>query len=128
GYLLVVGALSLPFQPNTEHRMKTTLLVCSVTLGVAFSFSSTAAVDSGKAEQLTAKYNCQACHAVDKKVVGPSYKDIAKKYAGDNSAESKLEQKVKNGGSGAWGAVPMPPNNVPEADLKTLVTWILSLK
>jgi cytochrome c len=107
--------------------MKTILWVCAVTLGFAFSQSSAIAAD-GKPEQLAAKYNCQACHAVDKKVVGPAYKEVAKKYAGDKSALAKLQQKVKNGGGGVWGSVPMPPNNVPDADLKTLVQWVLSLK
>ena len=77
---------------------------------------------------LALKYNCQACHAVDKKLVGPSLKDVAAKYAGDKGALAKLEKKVKAGGSGVWGAIPMPPNNVPDADLKTLVEWILSTK
>ena len=108
--------------------MKTTLTVCAVTLGFALSANSTAAVDKDKAAQLAAKYNCQACHATDKKVVGPGYKEIATKYAGDKSAAAKLEQKVKSGGSGVWGSVPMPPNNVPDADIKTIVEWVLSLK
>ena len=80
------------------------------------------------AAPLAAKYNCLACHAADKKLVGPSYKEIAAKYAGDSGAPAKLEQKVKNGGSGVWGAIPMPPNNVPDADLKALVEWILATK
>jgi cytochrome c len=80
------------------------------------------------AAQLMTKYNCQACHTVDKKLVGPAYKDVAAKYASDKGALVKLEQKVKSGGSGVWGAIPMPPNNVPDADLKTLVEWILVQK
>jgi cytochrome c len=87
-----------------------------------------AATTDAAATQLLAKYNCQACHTVDKKVVGPAYKDVAAKYAGDATAPAKLEQKIKSGGSGVWGAVPMPPNNVPDADLKTLVEWILARK
>ena len=87
-----------------------------------------AATSDAAATQLLTKYNCQACHSVDKKLVGPSYKEVAAKYAGDPGASAKLEQKVKNGGSGAWGAIPMPPNNVPDADLKTLVEWILAQK
>jgi len=87
-----------------------------------------AATSDAEATQLLAKYNCQACHSVDKKIVGPSYKEVAAKYAGDSGAAAKLEQKVKNGGSGAWGAIPMPPNNIPDADLKTLVVYILALK
>ena len=60
--------------------------------------------------------------------MGPSYKEVAAKYAGDAGAPAKLEQKIKSGGSGVWGAVPMPPNNVPGADLKTMVAWILAQK
>jgi cytochrome c len=85
-------------------------------------------VSAADASALAAKYNCQACHAPDKKVVGPSYKDVAAKYAGDASAAGKLEKKVKSGGSGVWGQIPMPPNNVPDADLKALVEWILAAK
>ncbi|MFN4237610.1 MAG: c-type cytochrome [Vogesella sp.] len=79
--------------------------------------------------QLAQKNNCTACHAVDKKLVGPSYKEVAKKYAGDKGAEAKLIAKVKAGGAGVWGPVPMPPNpQVSDADLKTLVKWVLSQK
>jgi cytochrome c len=78
-------------------------------------------------EALAKKHNCLACHQLDKKSVGPAYKDIAKKYKGQNVA-AKLEEKVKKGGSGAWGPVPMPPNAaVPDADVKKLVNWILKL-
>jgi cytochrome c len=78
-------------------------------------------------EALAKKHNCTACHAVDKKVVGPAYKDVAAKYKGQNVA-AKLEEKVKKGGQGVWGPIPMPPNAaVPEADIKTLVAWILKL-
>ena len=80
------------------------------------------------ATALAAKYSCTACHAADKTIVGPSYKQIAAKYAGDSGAAAKLEQKVKSGGGGVWGAIPMPPNNVPDADLKALVQWILATK
>ncbi len=77
--------------------------------------------------ELAKKSNCLACHAVDKKVVGPSYRDVAKKYAGDKTAEAKLFEKVKKGGSGAWGAIPMSPNpQVKDEDIKTLVKWILA--
>ena len=83
--------------------------------------------DAG-APQLLAKYNCQACHAVDKKIVGPSFKDVAAKYADDATAPAKLAEKIKSGGSGVWGSTPMPPNNVPDADLETIVTWVLAQK
>ena len=78
---------------------------------------------------LAQKKNCMACHAIDKKLVGPSYKDVAAKYAGQKDAVDKLAQKVVKGGSGAWGAVPMPANpQVTEAEAKQLVGWILTLK
>jgi cytochrome c len=81
------------------------------------------------AEDLIKKYGCSACHANDKKVVGPAYQEVAAKYKGDAGAAAKLMAKVKAGGSGVWGQVPMPPNPaVPEADLKTIVTYVLALK
>ncbi len=87
------------------------------------------AVPAHASEQLAKKHNCLACHSIDKKLVGPSYKDIAEKYRNDKSAEAKLVEKVKKGGSGVWGPVPMAPNQtVPEAELKALVKWILSQK
>jgi len=81
------------------------------------------------AEDLIKKNGCSACHANDKKVVGPAYVDVAAKYKGDAGAAAKLAAKVKAGGSGVWGPVPMPPNpSVSDADLKTIVTYILALK
>ena len=72
---------------------------------------------------------CMTCHALDKKVVGPAYKEVANKYRNDKGAEAKLVAKVKNGGSGVWGSVPMPPNaHVKDEDIKSIVHWILSLK
>ena len=108
--------------------MKAALMVCAFAVSFVFAVTTYAAVNDAKANQLAGKYNCQGCHTVDKKLVGPSFREIAKKYAGDKSAAGKLEHKVKNGGSGVWGAIPMPPNNVPDADLQTLVDWILALK
>lgn len=76
----------------------------------------------------TAK-NCMACHAVDKKLVGPSYKDVATKYAGQKDAVDKLAVKIMKGGSGVWGPVPMPANaQVSEADAKKLAAWVMSQK
>jgi len=75
------------------------------------------------------KDGCSACHAVDKKVLGPAYQDVAAKYRGDAGALARLTQKVKMGGTGVWGQIPMPPNSqVSDADIKALVSWILSLK
>lgn len=102
--------------------MKYSLLVGSV-LAIMVSGSAMANADLAKAK------NCMACHAVDNKVVGPAYKEVAKKYAADKTAEAKLVQKVLKGSSGVWGAIPMPANaQVSEAEAKTLVKWILSLK
>jgi cytochrome c len=80
-------------------------------------------------EELAKKNACTACHAIDKKLVGPGYKEVAAKYRTDKTAEAKLIEKVKNGGVGTWGQVPMPPNaTVKDEDVKALVKWILSLK
>ena len=88
-----------------------------------------AALGAFASEELAKKHNCFACHAVDKKMVGPSYKDVAAKYRADKDAVKKLAAKVKNGGQGVWGNVPMPPNaTVPDADINALVKWILSRK
>ena len=79
-------------------------------------------------EALAKKSNCLACHMIDKKSVGPAYKDIAKKYKGQAGMDAKLAEKVKKGGQGVWGPVPMPPNAaVPDADIKKLVEWILKM-
>ena len=78
---------------------------------------------------LATSKNCMACHAVDKKLVGPSYKDVAAKYAGQKDAADKLASKIVKGGSGVWGAIPMPANaQVNPAEAKTLATWVLALK
>ena len=80
-------------------------------------------------DQLAKKHNCLACHTVDKKMVGPSYKDVAAKYRSDAGAAAKLADKVKKGSQGVWGQVPMPPNpTVPDAELQALVKWVLSQK
>ena len=102
--------------------MKKPILVLA-TLGLC------AALPSLANEELAKKHACTACHAVDKKLVGPAYKDVAAKYKGDAKAEAMLVKKVKEGGVGTWGQVPMPPNSsVSDADIKTLVKWVLSLK
>ena len=87
------------------------------------------AAGSAQASQaLAEKQGCTACHQVDKKIIGPTYNDVAKKYKGDKEAAAKLAVKVKKGGAGVWGPIPMPPNDkVSEADAKTLVDWVLSL-
>jgi cytochrome c len=88
-----------------------------------------AKVDAKAAEALAQKSGCIACHNVDKKVIGPAYKDVAAKYKADKDADKKLAAKVKAGGTGVWGQIPMPPNaQVSDADIATLVAWIMSLK
>jgi cytochrome c len=78
---------------------------------------------------LATSKNCMACHAVDKKLVGPAYKDVSTKYAGQKDAADKLAVKIVKGGAGVWGPVPMPANpQVSEAEAKKLATWVLSLK
>jgi cytochrome c len=107
--------------------MKRVVLLVGV-LAAAFSaaFSTFPAAAS---DELAKKHACCACHTLDKKLVGPSYKDVAAKYRSDKGAAAKLAEKVKNGSQGVWGNVPMPPNSaVPDADVKALVSWILSQK
>ena len=72
--------------------------------------------------------NCMGCHAVNNKVLGPSFKDVAAKYAGQKGAQDQLVQKVMKGSSGVWGAIAMPANNVTDQEAQTLVKWVLSTK
>ncbi len=79
-------------------------------------------------EDLAKKYNCLACHQIDKKIIGPAYQEVAAKYKGQADAATTLAAKIKAGGVGVWGQIPMPPNpTVPDADLQALVTWILGM-
>ena len=96
---------------------------------LALALAAAAVAPAYAQEELAKKYNCFACHAVDKKLVGPAYKDVAEKYRNDKGAEAKLFEKVKKGGQGVWGQVPMPPNGqVPDNDIRSLVKWVLSQK
>lgn len=100
-----------------------------IAMTAVLSVSATAfAADD--AEALFKKNNCAACHNVDKKTVGPALKDIAAKYKGDKEAQAKLEKKVRSGGAGSFGKVPMPATakSASDGDIKTLVTWILGQK
>ncbi len=107
-----------------ERRMKLRIAALGLALAAGWTVAPAALAD----EALAKKHNCTACHAVDKKLVGPAYKDVAKKYKGQADAAAKLAEKVKKGGSGVWGAVPMPPNAaVPDGDIKTLVAWVLKM-
>ena len=105
------------------------LLLTIAAAGSMFVAAQANAVDAAAAQALAQKSGCLACHSVDKKILGPSYKDVAAKYKGDKSAEAKLATKIQKGGSGVWGVVPMPANpQVSEAEARTLVQWILTLK
>jgi len=104
--------------------MRSRKSIAALMLGAAFAVPGPAQAD----EALAKKYNCTSCHQLDKKGVGPSYKDVAKKYKGQANAAALLAEKVKKGGTGVWGQVPMPPNAaVPEADVKKLVEWVLAM-
>ena len=107
--------------------MKRQLTVLAVAL--LASGAASAALDNKAAEEMMRKDGCAACHAIDKKVVGPPFQEVAAKYKGDAKAAAMLTEKVKKGGSGVWGETPMPPNSfVPDADIQDLVAWILTLK
>ena len=109
--------------------MKKIGLSCTAIVTVMFGGAASAALSDSDAKQLMTKYNCQACHAVDKKLVGPAYKDVAKKYENDKDALPRLAKKVREGGVGVWGQIPMPANTqVNEAESLQLVKWVLSLK
>lgn len=96
-----------------------------LTLAALAALSAPALAD----QALATSKNCMACHAVDKKLVGPSYKEVATKYAGQQGAVDRLAVKIMKGGSGVWGPIPMPANpQVTEADAKKLAGWVLSQK
>lgn len=95
---------------------------------VALAAAAASPVIAADAAALAKAKNCMACHATDKKLVGPSYKDVAAKYAGDAGAVDKLAVKIMKGGAGVWGAIPMPANNVTDAEAKALAEWVLSVK
>ncbi len=110
-----------PAMRNRKDFMKALLII--PLLGLLATTPAFANAD------LAQKKNCMACHAVDKKLVGPSYKDVAAKYAGQGDAADKLAAKIMKGGSGVWGAIPMPANpQVTDAEAKQLSTWVLSNK
>ena len=100
-----------------------------IVLILAAAVASMSAMPAWASADMAQKKNCMACHATDKKLIGPAYKDVAAKYAGQKDAADKLAQKILKGGSGVWGAVPMPANpQVSEAEAKQLATWVLTVK
>ena len=105
--------------------MKRTFLALAVPVVIAATAAAPAFADLALAQSK----NCMACHAVDRKLVGPSYKDVAAKYAGDAGAADRLAGKIQKGGAGVWGAIPMPANaNVSDAEAKQLAAWVLTVK
>jgi len=123
-----VGGLDFDAPLSATQTERITMKKLVAVAAIAGLMGSTAAFADAGADLAKGK-NCLACHAVDKKLVGPAYKDVAAKYKGDKTAEAKLIEKIQKGGVGAWGQIPMPPNpQVSAAEAKTLVAWVLSQK
>ena len=100
-----------------------------IVMTIATLAAMTAVAPAMADEAMAKAKNCMACHAVDKKLVGPAYKDVAAKYGKEAGAVDKLAAKIQKGGSGVWGAIPMPPNaNVNADEANKLATWVMSLK
>lgn len=107
--------------------MKKAIMVIAAAAALGLAVHANAAVDEAKAKSLAQSKNCFSCHAADKKLVGPSFQDVAKKYKGDAGAVANLSKKIIGGGGGVWGPIPMPPNPVKEDEAKLLVEWILGM-
>jgi cytochrome c len=111
--------IALFYQPGTDMKK----------IVFALALTAAAAAPAFADQALATAKNCMACHAVDKKIVGPAYKEVAAKYKGDKAAVDKLATKILKGGSGVWGAIPMPANpQVSDAEAKKLAAWVLSAK
>ncbi len=97
-----------------------------ITMAAAGVFAANTVAAS---EKIANANGCMACHAIDKKLIGPGFKDVAAKHKGDKDAETKLAQKIKAGGSGVWGSMPMPPQtHIKDDDIKSLAHWVMTLK
>jgi cytochrome c len=121
------GVFLQSIKPIREPCMKVVATLAAAAAAATFAASAVAA-EAKAAEAIAKASGCLACHTMDKKLVGPSYMEIAAKYRNDMGAEAILIKKVKTGGKGAWGDVPMPPNlHVKDQDIKTMVQWILSI-
>ncbi len=119
-------AQQLPAAARKETMKSVSVFACAFSLTALTALSAPPAFAD---TDLATKKNCMACHAIDKKQVGPSYKDVATKYAGQKDAVEKLTQKVMKGGAGVWGAIPMPANpQVSDVEAQQLVEWIMSQK
>ncbi len=109
---------------NTERDIMKKLVLTAALTAIAALAAAPAMAD----EKLAKEKGCMGCHAVDKKLVGPAYKEVAAKYKGDAKAPAMLAAKVIKGGSGTWGAIPMPANKVTDAEAAKLVKWVLTQK
>ncbi|KHK51944.1 cytochrome C transmembrane protein [Ralstonia sp. A12] len=105
-----------------------TLAAAAALAGLALSAApAQATVDAARAQAITSQNACMSCHAVDRKLIGPAFKDVAAKYKGDAGAQAKLVMKVRNGGAGNWGVIPMPANpKISQEDLKIVIDWVLA--
>lgn len=109
--------------------MKTLMMTVASAALLGMSGVASANDHGDDAQTLAKNSACMSCHGVDKKIVGPAYKEVAKKYAGDKEAKDKLVAKVRTGGKGVWGQIPMPPNpQVKKEDVEKIIDWVLSLK
>jgi cytochrome c len=111
-----------PPTDERSERMKAVYVAMMAAAGIVMAGQAHADEALAKAK------NCMACHQIDKKLVGPAYKDVAAKYKGDKNAVAMLAAKIKAGGKGVWGEVPMPPNNVTPEEATKLATWVLAQK
>ncbi|AZP14178.1 c-type cytochrome [Undibacterium parvum] len=112
-----------------ENKFTRVALACVAAAGIAaLSFTATASYAAGNGAELATKNGCMACHSLDKKVLGPAFKDVSKKYKGNADAVAALSKKIKDGSTGVWGPIPMPPNGpkVSDADIKVLAEWVLA--
>lgn len=110
--------------------MRNASITAALAVVLGMSASASAAIDAKAANDMMTKAGCIACHQPDKKVLGPAYKEVSTRYKGNAKATELLMQKVRSGGSGTYGPIPMPPNpkeKISDDDLKKLVGWILSL-
>lgn len=110
-----------------KHQVSLSIFAAFGIAALAFTATSSYAATGA---ELAQKNACMACHGIDKKIVGPAYKDVAKKYKGNADAVAMLAKKIKDGSTGVWGPIPMPPNGakVSDADIKVLAEWILATK
>ncbi len=108
-----------------KHQVSLSLIAALGVAALAFTASSSYAATGA---ELAQKNGCMACHGVDKKILGPAYKDVAKKYKGNADAVAMMSKKIKDGSTGVWGSIPMPPNGpkVSDADIKIMAEWVLA--